>query len=99
MTDNNEKLKKWFKGEIAIAFAVGSLVVGAINYFSSPVNSLNVQMAVVQNQIAELKANDLVHIELEQTDLTQQQTDEVGQINDLDNKVTEILTILKQPVN
>lgn len=94
-----ENIKKWFKSEILIAFSIGSVVVGAINYFSSPVNTLNVQMAVVQNQIAELKSNDLVHIELEQTQAAQSLIDQEKQISDLNNKTTEILTILKQNQN
>lgn len=94
-----ESIKKWLKSEILIAFSVGSVVVGAINYFSSPVNNLNVQMAVVQNQIAELKSNDLVHIELEATETKQTLVDQQKSISDLNDKTTQILTILKQNQN
>lgn len=97
MTENTPvNFTKWFRSEVAIAFAVGSVVAGVLIYFNKPVNALETQVAVIQNQIAELKSNDLVHIELEQTTTAATLAAQQTQIINIGNNMTEVLTILKQ---
>lgn len=95
---NMERLNftKWFRGEIAVAFSIGGAVAGAIIFIMSPINNLNTQMAVINNIVGELKSNDLVHIELKQTEMTSTLVSQQTQITDINNKVIEILTILKK---
>lgn len=90
------QVNKWFRSEVGAAFAVGASVAGVLIWIMSPVNNLNTSVAVIQNQIAELKSNDLTHIELKQTEQDANLASQQTQILDLNNKVTEILTILKK---
>lgn len=60
--ENKEQFSKWFRSELVTAFAVGSVVAGIVMWFMSPINSLNTQMAVMQNQLDNIKNNDLTHI-------------------------------------
>lgn len=97
MVENNESnFNKWFRSEVAAAFALGSVVAGGVVYLMAPVNRLDIDMAVIQNQVAELKSNDLTHIELEETAAAAKLDAQQAQIIDLSNKMTEVLTILKR---
>lgn len=87
---------KWLRSEASIAFAIGAVVVSGINYFTSPVHKLDIQMAVMQNQIAEIKSNDLVHIELELTRANGTIESQQKQITDINDKLTELIILAKQ---
>lgn len=87
---------KWFRSEVAAAFAIGVAVAGSLLFLMSPIAELKTQMAVLQNTVAELKSNDLVHIELEVTKNTNTLDEQQAQLIDTNNKVIEILTILRK---
>lgn len=97
--NNQSSWTRWFRGEVAAAFLVGSSVAGVIMYFNNPINELKTTTAVIQNQIAELKANDLTHIELEQTATRAKLDSQNQQIIDMNNKLTQIITIMQQQDN
>ena len=92
----DEKNVKWFRSEVAVAFAIGSVVAGVLTYFMSYINPINTQIAVIQNQIAELKSNDLVHIELEQKAISTVLKEQGKQVSEIENKLVEVLVILRE---
>lgn len=94
-TKDTTSFQKWFRAEVAAAFAVGLAVAGTIIYFNTPISELKIQNAVIQNQISELKSNDLVHIELEQTKTEQRLTDLTNLSIDQGKQLTEILVLIK----
>ena len=96
MMDTETSFNKWFRTEMGVAFAIGAAVSGILVWFMVPVYSLNTQVAVIQNQIAEIKSNDLTHIELIQQQIQTRLDTQQIQINDMDNKITEILVTLKK---
>lgn len=96
MEANHEKFNKWLRAEVAAAFAIGSTVAGLIIYLMSPINQIKTDMAVIQNQIAELKSNDLVHIELELNSTSAKLEEQRKQMNEMNEKLVEVLVILKQ---
>lgn len=69
---------KWFRAEVAAAFAVGSVVAGAITYVMNPVNQLKTDYAVLQAQVNNIKNNDLVHI-LESQNKTEAKIESIQQ--------------------
>lgn len=91
-----EKLNKWLRSEVAVAFAIGSAVVAIISYFMNPVRTLETGMAVLQTQVTNIKNNDLVHIFESQTKT--ETTIEAIQAQQIKNTVQlqQILDILKK---
>lgn len=96
MENNQQQFSSWFKSEVIAAFAIGSVVAAVVLWFMSPINSLNTQMAVIQNQIAELKSNDLTHIELSQKDTETRIDDIQKQVFDMAKTIYALAAYVKQ---
>lgn len=90
------QFNKWFDGRILAAFTIGSIVAGCILWFSGQINPLGTDVALLKQQIDNIKNNDLAHIEVEVSKLSGKQDAEQIQINDINNKLTQVLTILNQ---
>lgn len=97
MSELNEgKLNRWIRSEVAIAFTIGSMVAGSVVWIMSPIAQLNTEVAVIKQQLTELKTNGIVHIELEQAKMGGRLDEQGKQITELDKKLAEILVILRQ---
>ncbi len=93
---NEGKLNRWLRSEVAIAFTIGSFVAGSVVWIMSPIAQLNTEVAVIKQQITELKTNGIVHIELEQAKMGGRLDEQGKQIVEMDKKLAEILIILKR---
>lgn len=94
MANDQGYLNKWLRAEVGAAFAVGLAVAGIMIYFTTPINSLNTQIAVINNQISELKSNDLVHIELQVTNTSARLDDLQKQLIENTKTLEEILVLV-----
>lgn len=90
------QFNKWFDARVLAAFAIGSVVAGVILWFSGQINPLGTDVALLKQQLDNIKNNDLTHIEIEVSKLSGKQDAEQIQINDMNNKITQILTILNE---
>lgn len=79
-----------------MAFSIGAFVAGGITYITSPINKLDLQLAVLETQVTNIKNNDLVHISAQQAETSETienlRKDQLEQTKQL----TEILVLLKQ---
>ncbi len=95
MQDQNV-FNRWFRSEVGAAFAVGVAVAGVLMFILNQTNPLQTQTALLQQELSEIKNNDLTHIELEIGAEQQVMTDfnkiQIAQ----GQQITEILTILRQ---
>lgn len=95
---NNEQsaFTRYFRSEVGAAFAVGAAVAGVIMFILNQTNPLQTQLAVTQQELSEIKNNDLTHIELEIAAEQQVMTDFNKIQTTQGQQITEILTILQE---
>lgn len=86
---------RWFRSEVGAAFAVGVAVAGVLMFILNQTNPLKTDVALLQQELSEIKNNDLTHIELEinAIDTTQGNFQNTQVLQG--QQLTEILTILK----
>lgn len=93
--DATGKFSNFFRSEVAVAFTFGGAIIGGFIYLTSPVHSLNIQMALLEQQLRQIKDNDLTHIELKMTSLDAR-LDEYNKTQvQQGQQLTEALTILR----
>lgn len=94
--DNHSSFSRWFRSEVAISFSVGVAVAAVVLWLTGQISPLNTQIALLQQDVSNIKNNDLTHIELEITAInTKQETFQTTQITQ-GQQLTEVLTLLKQ---
>ena len=96
MEDNQQQFNKWLKSEVVTAFAIGSVVAGIVVWFLSPINELNTQMAVMQNQLNNIKNNDLTHIEAGITTQNARLDDLQEQVFDIAKSLAAVAAFVKK---
>jgi len=94
--DEQETFSKWFNWQIGVAFTIGVAVAGVVLWFTGQINPLNTQIALLNQSVENIKNNDLTHIELEISSINTQIQTFNDQQNIQNDKLTEILTILKK---
>lgn len=89
------RFSNFFRSEVAVAFTFGGAIIGGFIYLTSPVHTLQLDMALLQQSLQQIKNNDLTHIELEinsiNTKLEEYNKTQVQQ----GQQLTEALTILR----
>ena len=96
MENNEQQFNKWLRSEVVTAFAIGSVVAGAVVWFLSPINQLNTQMAVMQTQLDNIKNNDLTHIESGITTQNARLDDLQKQVFEMARSLSAIAAFVKQ---
>lgn len=87
---------KYFRGEVAAGFAVGACVVSILMFFINRTQPIETSQALIQQQLSQIKNNDLTHIELEITQINQRQDDFQKVQIDQGKQLTQILTIIQE---
>ena len=95
ISNNESKWTQWFRAEVAVAFAIGAAVAGVLIFFLTPLNAINTQMAVIQNEIAQIKNNDIAHIEIEISGINAKLEAQNQTSIDLLKQVVETNTLIK----
>jgi len=88
--------ERWFSWQVGVSFTVGCAVAGFLMFIMNQTFPLTTQIALINQDVNNIKNNDITHIELEiNTINTTISAIQAGQ-SDQDKQLTEILTILKQ---
>jgi hypothetical protein len=94
---NNEgKIRKVLFNEVTAFVALVSIVIGIFNWVGSPQKQTEKDIALIQQDIKFLKENHLAHIETKLVEICNKNDEQDKMINEINLKVTEILTILKK---
>ncbi|MGH7249412.1 MAG: hypothetical protein ACREGC_00375 [Minisyncoccia bacterium] len=90
----NGKLEKWYETKLAFLAAVFfPLVIGTVTVVLY-IGAIQTTLAVQQQEFADFKNNDITHIELEITEIKAQEALQQQQMQTLQDKVTQAITIL-----
>lgn len=93
---NEGRFDKWFRSEVGAAFAFGAVLVSVFIYLTAPVNVLKTDNALIQQQLSQIKNNDLTHIELEIASINTRLDEYSKQQIIQGQQLTQILTIIKK---